>query len=380
VYYLAIETSCDETSLAVLQSNLADKARQENFYDYLNSFSVPSWIVSSQIEVHKQYGGVVPEIGARQHSQQIHSIFKRLLEQLYPSRDFPSSLDNFCKNLAGIFVTNNPGLKSALRVGMEFAKTIQFYADQKTGSPPFLNFVNHLDGHLHSCFFHPKNLNTFTNEKIFPHLHLLVSGGNSQILFLENPKRSRIIGSTLDDAAGECMDKIGRMLGLPYPGGVWLSKIAKNDQNNYQNLTVGMSSNDKIAYSFSGLKTAIRTRLEKIDPKIFVIENPLTKEELDTLLEPKNLNPKLELIYKTCVSVQFVVVQQLINKMKLALDKYQPKSLGLSGGVSANKLLQYKLGSLSNLPVFMPEPELTGDNATMIGLAGLVKTEHRKTY
>jgi len=376
MYYLAIETSCDETSLAILQPQ--ENAKPQSYYEFVNSFEVLASIVSSQIEVHKEYGGVVPEIGARLHSEQIHVIFEELLERLYPKESLDDQLKKFANNVGTIFVTDKPGLKSALRVGVEFAKSLKFFLETKFKTRIKVQGVDHLHGHLSSCFWGGEH-NLTSDALIFPHLHLIVSGGNSQILLLENSQKWSLVGATLDDAAGESLDKIGRMLGLPYPGGVWISRIAGLVDENPQNLPVGMK-NDKLAYSFSGLKTSVRTFLENQTVDGFLIEKKLTQNELEILLEGKELNPKLRLIQRMCVSSQSVITSQLINKLRLAITKYNPKTLGISGGVSANPLLRKKVQSLGIATTLIPPLELTGDNAVMIALAGLTKNAQKNSF
>lgn len=387
---LAIETSCDETSLALLTNNLLFLDKQEgqfsgkslgqlstevnevdDFLAYLNSFQVISSIISSQIQTHIKYGGVVPEIGARQHAENIHFLFLELLGKINPtdlSKNFLNSEDRkLLKKLDYIFVTVEPGLASALRVGLEFAKSLQFFIKQELGFFVEIKTVNHLDGHIASSLFNKKD-----KINLFPHLHLIVSGGNSQILLLESWKNKKIIGQTLDDAAGECLDKVGRMLGLPYPGGLNLAKIAKLNDSNYFNFPVSLNKDKSLNFSFSGLKTAVRYFVQKQQIAGLHFEKPLTELELADLLnfDQKNHNQKLEFIYKVCVSVQTVVVQQLFNKMKIASLENKPRSIGLSGGVSANLLLRKKLASLE-LELLLPDLGLTGDNAIMIALAGL---------
>jgi N6-L-threonylcarbamoyladenine synthase len=219
------------------------------------------------------------------------------------------------------------------------------------------------------------------DKDLFPHLHLLVSGGNSQILFFDSWKEWRIIGQTLDDAAGECMDKTGRMLGLPYPAGISVAKIAKMDDKNYLDLPIGMQrgNNSNFNYSFSGLKTAMRYLIEKQDIEGYYYEKPLLEEEIEELKRAEKIEElkteKLRFIYQACCSIQSVVTHQLINKLSMAIEQHSPQSLGLSGGVSANLLLRQKMENLKRKKgvkhLFIPQLKLTGDNAVMIGLAGL---------
>jgi N6-L-threonylcarbamoyladenine synthase len=361
---LAIESSCDETSIAILKQNQTLGSSQ-SYFQYINSFEVLSNVISSQIEIHKEYGGVIPELGAREHAKNIHEVFNSALSQA-----------NFCKgdlfnNLLEIKVTTNPGLVSALRVGLEFAKTIQFYCQKSFDFKPEIKEINHLYGHLSSSFF--QSLKSLSNQKysdkeVFSHLHLLVSGGNSQIILMNSPENKKIVGQTLDDAAGETFDKIGRMLGLPYPAGISIAKIAGVQNQNYFNFPIGMSKNKQLNYSFSGLKTAVRYFIEKQSFENWKFEQKLSPEEIEALLIDNNLPDYLDFIKKVCISVQSVITLQLTKKISLAIKEFQPKSLGLSGGVSANQLLRNELQKVSKLTLFLPDKSLTGDNAVMIGL------------
>jgi N6-L-threonylcarbamoyladenine synthase len=218
------------------------------------------------------------------------------------------------------------------------------------------------------------------NSEIFPHLHLLVSGGNSQILYLNNDFNScQIIGQTLDDAAGECFDKIGRMLGLKYPAGVYLSKIAEIEDVNLLDFPVGMEKSTDLNLSYSGLKTFVRYLIQKNDLG-FKFEESLSDIELEQLMKlsiADLTSEKLKNIKKICISTQHVIIKQLDNKIKLAIKKYPSSSLGLSGGVSANLLLRKHMSEIAlkytKKDLFLPHMSLTGDNAVMIGLAGIAQ-------
>jgi N6-L-threonylcarbamoyladenine synthase len=371
MYFLAIESSCDETSLALLEGN-PNRQEFNSLIEYIDNFEVVSSVISSQVDIHAKYGGVIPEIGAREHAQNINIIFDQLFSKISTKHDLQELKNLYLKDLDSIFVTNEPGLISALRVGMEFAKSLAFFIEQKYGTQPKVIFVNHLDGHLFSSFYRQHLFQTLDNQ-IFPHIHLLVSGGNSQLFLLDKNLVHTKLGQTLDDAAGECLDKIGRMLGLPYPGGVWISKIAGSGSENICNFSVGMSKSSDLNFSYSGLKTAVKYYLQSQKIENWNIEQKLTAQELQDLksIELDQATPKLKLIYNVAVSTQTVVVEQLINKVKLSLKLHNPKSLGLSGGVSANKLLRKRLENLGVENVLLPENQLTGDNAVMIGLAGL---------
>ena len=304
MFYLAIESSCDETSLAILElrdNTVAEglslhkpneldepeKNNSANFYSKINQIKVVSSIISSQIETHAQYGGVVPEVGARLHAEQIHGLFEIVLNQALESLNL--SKKDFYDQLETIFVTAEPGLMSALRVGIEFAKSLQFYIAKQYSQQVKLQFINHLQGHVASCFYEinqnkfqkinyisqikkaeigkiptckgdvrqsltgvslsdaAKNTDSVVastkncpNDQIFPHLHLMISGGNTQIRLLNSWSNWQIVGQTIDDAAGECFDKAARMVGIKYPGGATLSKIAGDQYCNPLSLPIAM--------------------------------------------------------------------------------------------------------------------------------------------
>jgi len=426
---LAIESSCDETSLAILEvENLMNKKLNSNsklksgkdysknelkftekserleefggmenhFQKIFNQTKVISQIISSQIEVHKNYGGVIPEIGAREHAKAIHTLFEIILMEACKKKDLEKL--ELLKQIETIFVTAEPGLKAGLRVGIEFAKATQFFLQKINQKKVEINYQNHLRGHVASCFFKKEK----KSNSIFPHLHLLVSGGNTQLILLNSWKEWKIVGKTLDDAAGECFDKIGRMVGLPYPAGVWVSKIAEMKDKNTLNLPIGMSKKPGLDFSYSGLKTAVRYFVQKQEIEDFKFEKRLNKKEIKELLEfgklvenkskesnnnedlndydwnnkngdgiNKKINPKLEMIYNICLSSQSVITEQLKIKTKRAVKKYKPKSIGISGGVSANQLLRQKIQKIFEKEIFLPPLELTGDNAVMIGLSGI---------
>jgi N6-L-threonylcarbamoyladenine synthase len=380
-YYLGIETSCDETSLTLMRQ----QAQEGEFVAYLNSFEVVSSVVSSQIDVHQEFGGVVPEVGARQHAQYIHLLFKLLLSkvnrgvqatvqtgELLPQNIVIEDYAAVLGTIETIFVTTTPGLASALKVGKEFAKTIRYYLHQNYQNDVKIVDIDHLHGHMMSCFYGGA---VYDYTQVFPHLHLLVSGGNSQIILAHSPVKWEIVGATLDDAAGESFDKTGRLLGLPYPAGVTISKIAGTEYQNIHNLPRGMLKSNDLNLSYSGLKTAVMVYLDK---QGFPQEKKLTKSQIDTLINNRLEDIKdlhLRFIKEMCVSIQYVIVEQLIRKLKSAQLQYNPVSIGLSGGVSANPLLRLQIQALSER-VFIPPLYLTGDNAIMITLSGLTKAYH----
>lgn len=300
---LAIETSCDETSVAVVK----DK-------------KVLSNIIASQIKLHQQYGGVVPELAARAHSENIAIVLQTAITTAKIS----------LTDIDVIAYTSTPGLVSCLHVGKIIAQTIAAYLEK-----PLLP-CNHLYGHLYASLIE--------NEWQFPVLGLLVSGGHTQLLLANKHLKFTILGQTLDDAVGECYDKVARMLDLKYPGGPEIERIAKLGKPIYK---LPLPKNDSsLDFSFSGLKSACANFIDK---------------------EKNNLQ-----VNNFASSFQITVIQILINKIELALKKHNPKTLVLAGGVSANQQLRLAVLDLKikypNLKIIVPKLEYCTDNAAMIGM------------
>jgi len=396
MYILAIESSCDETSVALVYHSQAWDRSASTYFNWLNEAEVIASRISSQIATHAQYGGVIPEIGAREHAKAFHPIMQSLCREACIHPRF--SEYNFAKPyqmmqlVDAIAVTTHPGLVSALRVGHEFAKSVAFFAHMQYNSSIQIIEVNHLHGHVASSFFQSFQSDMYkpvpSSHSIFPHVHMLVSGGNSQLIVMHSPTDWQIIGQTLDDAAGECFDKAGRMVGLPYPAGVLVSRIAGMSMDNPCNFPVGMKKKNTLNLSFSGLKTAVRYHVTKQRIPGLAFEKPLTPTEIGQLLQyASNSNnsmdgtQKLQYIYQVCVSLQTVIVRQLCQQLSRAIKQFQPQSVGLSGGVSANPLLRDQVKHVAHKHgieqacVFLPYHLLTGDNAVMIALAGLAQVE-----
>jgi N6-L-threonylcarbamoyladenine synthase len=226
---LAIETSCDETAAAVLRGNLKTKK---------HDFSIVSSVVHSQIALHKKFGGVVPEVAARAHVQYIAPVVAKAL------REANSTLEEVDE----IAVTSGPGLIVSLMIGVEFAKTLGLASGKK------LIPTNHMAGHLYSCFIEHKDFG-------FPLLAVIVSGGHTMLMVMKDALHYKVIGSTVDDAAGEAFDKIAKLMGLPYPGGPIISKLAEKGKAIFD-FPRPMLHSKNYDFSFSGLKTAVRYFLE----------------------------------------------------------------------------------------------------------------------
>lgn len=301
---LAIETSCDETSCAVLQET-----------------KVLSNVVSSQAELHRKWGGVVPEAAARAHVEAILPAMIEAIDQAGLTKEA----------IRAVAVTSRPGLVGALSVGVTAAKAFAF-----AKKLPFIG-INHLEGHLLSVFLE--------DVPSFPHLTLMVSGGHSELVWVEGFGRYEVIGQTIDDAAGEAFDKSARVLGLGYPGGAAIQTAAESGQPGKYRLPVA-SVKGPFDLSFSGLKTAV-LRLSE------------TEADLD--------------VPSAALAVQSAIVEALKGAVSRALEDRHAKALCLVGGVAANLALRQALSGLASqlgLPFFVPTPVYCTDNAAMIGLAG----------
>lgn len=302
---LAIESSCDDTSASIIKNG-----------------KILSNIIESQ-EVHREWGGIVPELASRTHQQKIVPVVDMAFKKAGVSK---SDLD-------AIAFTRGPGLIGSLMVGASFAKGLALALDVP------LIAVHHMQAHILAHFIDDP-------QPTFPFLCLTVSGGHTQIVKVSNFDKFKIVGSTLDDAAGEAFDKTGKLLGLPYPAGPELDKLAKlGDKNKFKFTEPRVGGLD---FSFSGVKSSVLYFLQKQTK-----ENPNFIEE--------NLND-------LCASIQERIVSILIKKLKLASTKYQIKQLAIAGGVSANSSLRAELQKLekNGFEVFIPDFQYCLDNAGMI--------------
>ena len=308
---LAIESSCDETAAAVVEDGR----------------KVISSVVASQVEEHKLYGGVVPEIASRRHAEAIVPVAKNSLEQA----------ELTLKEIDAIAVTYAPGLIGALLVGVNFAKGLSL----STGLP--LVPTHHLRSHIASNYISNPDLKP-------PFLCLVVSGGHSHIVMVEDYTKMRIIGKTRDDAAGEAFDKAARTMGMPYPGGIALDKVAEDGDPFAFKLPRPTVSGSQYDFSFSGLKTAV----------INLIHNSAQKGiELNKA--------------DVCASFRYAVVDCLKTNFLKAAEDLKVDKLVIAGGVSANRLLRSSLQEECDkhgLAFYMPEKSLCGDNAAMVGSQG----------
>lgn len=305
---LAIESSCDETAVAVCEGT-----------------AVLSSVIASQVEEHKLYGGVVPEIASRRHTEAISALCEQALEEASCG----------LSDISAVAVTYAPGLIGALLVGVNFAKGLALSANLP------LVPVHHLRSHIAA--------NYITNPQLKPpFLCLLVSGGNSHIVMVENYTKFTVLGRTRDDAAGECFDKSARILGLPYPGGVHLDKLAnEGDPSAFKLPTPVLSGND-LDMSFSGLKTA-------------VINTVHTAEQRGETVNRADM----------AASLRRKVCDILLDKTFAAAQRTGAKTIAMAGGVSANSELRQRFETecaKRNIAFFRPELKYCGDNAAMVGV------------
>ncbi len=321
---LGIESSCDETAIAVMRS-----IEKESSPEILCS------LISSQIPVHRLYGGVVPELASRNHSACLHGL---LHEALATACISINDVDVFA-------ATAGPGLVAALLVGYTAGKALATAAHK-----PFVA-VNHLEGHLFSPFVKQ-------NGGLRPHLGLLVSGGHSLLVDVRGAGDYRLLGRSLDDAAGEAFDKIGKMLALPYPGGPEIDHLGDMGDPNAYDLPRPLIHSHNLDVSFSGLKTAVLYLLQKLAPNG----------------DPHHLSQQT--MADLCASARRAIVDVLTEKAIIALRRTGHRTLAVSGGVSCNAELRRQLTSRckrEGVELILPPPSLTTDNAAMIAFAALLK-------
>ena len=317
IFVLGIETSCDETAVAIIK----------------NGTEIVTNIVSSQIESHKRFGGVVPEIASRHHVEQVTFVLEEALQQGNMTMD-----DIDC-----IAVTEGPGLVGALLIGVNAAKALAFAHDK-----PLVG-VHHIAGHIYA--------NRLVKEMTFPLLSLVVSGGHTELVLMKEHGSFQVIGETRDDAAGEAYDKVARTLSLPYPGGPHIDRLAQEGQPTL-NLPRAWLEEGSYDFSFSGLKSAVINTLHN------------AKQKGDTI-QPQDL----------AASFQASVIEVLVTKTLKATKEYNVEQVLLAGGVAANKGLRASLEEAFKhveAELVIPPLSLCTDNAAMIAAAGTVLFQQGK--
>ena len=301
---LAIESSCDETAVAVIKDG-----------------KLLSNVVSTQIEVHRKYGGVMPEIASRLHAENIGVVLKEAIGQA----------DIKLEDVDAFAVTRGPGLIGALHVGLQCAKTLAMLYKK-----PLIP-VHHLTGHIYA--------NEFIEPLQFPLLAVVVSGGNSELVIMEGPMQFKVIGQTRDDAIGECYDKVARVLGLPYPGGLPIDQLAKEGKHTYD-LPVPLKGEHTYDLSYSGLKTNVINLVHKLEQR---------GEQVN--------------VADMCKSFQDVAVGLVLDRTIKAVEEFKAKQVILAGGVSANSYLRSEIQkemTKRNIKYIIPPMWCCTDQAAMI--------------
>ncbi len=338
MYILGIETSADDTCAAVLKDD-----------------SIQSNIISSQIDLHKEWGGIVPNLAKRAHQERIYPVVAQALKRAFhlkKSSDPHTLIKQGLKKIDVIGVTQGPGLSPALGAGIDAAKDLS-----ETYSIPLVA-VNHIEGHLLSPFLKNSKGNPKTDIK-FPALVLTASGGHTKTVLLKKIGDYQSIAHTLDDASGEALDKAAKLIGLSYPGGPIIERLAKDGNENFLDLPRPLFHSKSLDYSFSGLKTAFYYQVKDWN-----------EEKIS-----KNL-PHL------AATFQNAVFDTLLKQFKKALKTHSPKSILATGGVMANKDLRSRLRALAkkhSLPIFFPpKQELNTDNAAMIAIVAFHKAKKKE--
>ncbi len=306
---LAIESSCDETAAAVV----------------VDGKKILSNVINSQVRLHAKYGGVVPELASRRHIETISYVVTEALEVSNMTLD----------DITTVAVTKGPGLIGSLLVGISFAKSVAY-----SKNIPLIG-VNHLKGHIYAA--------QLENDVAYPYISLLVSGGHTELYIVKNHNDFTLLGRTRDDAAGEAFDKVSKLVGLGYPGGVVIDKMSKSGDETFHKFPRAMLNKGSFDFSFSGLKTSFRN---------YVIDKP------DDFLESR--------MNDIVASFQEAIVDVLVFKSFRALKKYGIKNLVISGGVAANSRLREKAlaeGKKHGVEVTIPSKILCTDNAAMIAAA-----------
>jgi len=325
---LSIDTSCDETAAAVTQNR-----------------RILSNVVYSQIKTHQPWGGVVPNLAKREHIKKIEPVIKQALKKA--NKTF--------KDLDAIAVTQGPGLSIALEVGIRKAKELA-----KKHKLPLLA-INHMEGHFLSALAQNKKGKGSVEKIKLPILGLLVSGGHTQLVLAEKIGKYKLLGETLDDAAGEAFDKVAKMLDLGYPGGPAISKFAPKGNSLKYGLPIPMSRNQSSNFSFSGLKTACLYKLQKI---------------------PNKQKKDKQFLADFCASFQRVLVHAIILKLQIAIRNHNFKQIFLGGGVINNQHLVNevkRVGKENKIAVHLPySKNLLTDNAAMIGMAAYYKFQRKE--
>ncbi len=311
---LAIETSCDETAVAIADADGRPLVSR----------------IASQVRLHAPYGGVVPELASRNHSLDLRPLVETALEEAGVSTS----------EIGLVAATSGPGLASSLLVGDTLAKALAIGLDR-----PFYS-INHMEGHLLSPFIHPP-------REIVPHVAIIVSGGHTLLIEVLAVGRYRLLGSTKDDAAGEAFDKVGKLLGLPYPGGPEIARLAENGRRDAFDFPRSMKHSGDFAFSFSGLKTSARYTIDRLGGP-----------------------PEGSLLADFCASFEEAIVDVLAAKLVAACLHCRLRLAAVSGGVSCNRRLRERIttgAAEAGIEVILADPAYSTDNAAMIAFAAAAR-------
>ncbi len=319
---LGIETSCDETAAALVR----------------DGHEIVSSVIASQIETHKRFGGVVPELASREHLDKIVPIVEEAFTRANVRKE----------EIDGIAVTVGPGLVGSLLVGVSYAKAMAFALEK-----PLVG-VNHIEGHIYSV--------AFENPPVeYPALALVVSGGHTNLFFVPEPGKYKVVARTRDDAAGEAFDKVAKLLGLGYPGGPIIERLAREGNPKAVKFSVPRMGDGSPDFSFSGLKTAV------------------TKYVRESGVRPvENGDPPSQAIKDLAASFQSIVIRSLVGTTERVAKEYGPRTLIVAGGVACNGALREAAGKAAaqlGIPAYFPSLHLSTDNAAMIAAAGTVKLQ-----
>lgn len=330
---LGIETSCDETAAAVVE----------------DGYKMLSNVVASSMDLHRQYGGVVPEIAARSHIEVIMPVINQALDEAKCTWD----------DIDGIAVTYGAGLGGSLLIGVMTARTLAITLDKP------LYAINHVEAHVYANFLTETDLPDYkmsTKQPEFPLLAIIVSGGHSQLVIFQDHFKYQVLGQTHDDAIGEAFDKVAKMLGLPYPGGPSIAEAAKKGEP--YRYKIPKAQMGKYDFSFSGPKTAVLRLAQKE-----IAEN----YDFPSVKLPERLSDTQK--HDIAASFQRAVIETIVDKTKQAFEEYAPKSVVIAGGVAASEELRRQLTEVIPLPLNFPDLKLCTDNGAMIATLGCFKAQ-----
>ena len=353
---LAIETSCDETAIALIEASGGLKRPK---------FKIIKNLVASQIKIHRPFGGVVPNLAKREHLKNLPILYRKIFgnpkSEIRNPKQILNSKSKILNSIDLIAVTVGPGLEPALWTGIEFAKELYISVKRLASSVKIIG-ISHLEGHLYSFFLQKKTVNSefrIKNSELFPAIALIISGGHTTLLLMKDLAHYKKLGETRDDAAGEAFDKVARLLNLPYPGGPEIEKIAKKGNPNAINFPRPMLNQKNYDFSFSGLKTAVLY-----------------------FLKTQNLKTQ-KLKVDVAASFQKSAFDVLITKTLKAAREFNAKSIMISGGVAANKALQKEFKKALKRQILTTNCQLLitkypTDNAAMIAVAGYINELRNK--